>query len=54
MACARVLETAPLTVAVALAPAGGVVLAGLVGGFGAAFVVLGALAMAAGLVAVRL
>ena len=46
--------SAPLTVAVALAPAGGVVLAGLVGGFGAAFVVLGALAMAAGLVAVRL
>ena len=46
--------SAPTTVAVALAPAGGVVLAGLVGGFGAAFVVLGALAVVSGVVAVRL
>jgi MFS family permease len=46
--------SAPMTVAVALAPAGGVVLAGLVGGFGPAFVVLGAVAALAGVVAVRL
>ncbi|NMO92589.1 MFS transporter [Actinomycetospora sp. TBRC 11914] len=46
--------SAPTTVAVALAPAGGVVLAGLVGGFGAAFVVLGAVAVVVGVVAVRL
>ncbi len=46
--------SAPLTVAVALAPAGGVVLAGLVGGFGPAFVVLGAIAVVAGLLAVKL
>lgn len=46
--------SAPTTVAVALAPAGGVVLAGLVGGFGAAFVVLGVLAVVAGVAALRL
>ncbi|MCD2192432.1 MFS transporter [Actinomycetospora endophytica] len=46
--------SAPLTVAVAPAPAGGVVLAGLVGGFGTAFVVLGAVAVVAGVVALRL
>ncbi|HEY2195005.1 MAG TPA: MFS transporter [Actinomycetospora sp.] len=46
--------SAPTTVAVALAPAGGVVLAGLLGGFGPAFVVLGALAVVSGVVAFRL
>jgi MFS family permease len=46
--------SAPTTVAVALAPAGGVVLAALVGGFGTAFVVLGAVAVVVGLVALRL
>lgn len=46
--------SAPTTVAVALAPAGGVVLAGLVGGFGAAFVVLGAIAVVVGVAALRL
>jgi MFS family permease len=46
--------SAPMTVAVALSPAGGVVLAELVGGFGAAFVVLGAIAVVAGAVAFRL
>jgi MFS family permease len=46
--------SAPTTVAVALAPAGGVVLAGLVGGFGTAFVVLGVVAVVAGVVAWRL
>ena len=45
--------SAPLTLAVALAPAGGVLLADVVGGYGPAFVVLGALAVVAGLVAVR-
>jgi MFS family permease len=46
--------SAPTTVAVALAPAGGVVLAGLVGGFGPAFVVLGAVAVVVGVGALRL
>lgn len=46
--------SAPTTVAVALAPAGGVVLAELVGGYGPAFVVLGGLAVVSGVVAVRL
>ena len=46
--------SAPTTVAIALAPAGGVVLAGLVGGFGTAFAVLGLIAIGAGVVAVRL
>jgi MFS family permease len=46
--------SAPTTVAVALAPAGGVVLAELVGGFGPAFVVLGVLAVVAGVAALKL
>jgi MFS family permease len=45
--------SAPTTVGVALAPAGGVLVAELVGGFPAGYVVLGCLAVAAGLVALR-
>ncbi|MFC5063872.1 MFS transporter [Actinomycetospora atypica] len=45
--------TAPTTVAVALAPAGGVLVAEVVGGFPLGFVVLGVLAVLAGLVAFR-
>ncbi len=46
--------SAPTTVGVALAPAGGVLVAELVGGFPSGYVVLGALAVVAGLVALRL
>ncbi|GLZ50672.1 putative transporter, MFS family protein [Actinomycetospora sp. NBRC 106378] len=46
--------TAPTTVAVALAPAGGVLVAELVGGFPAGYVVLGALALVSGSVALKL
>ncbi|NYD37601.1 MFS transporter [Actinomycetospora corticicola] len=46
--------TAPTTVAVALAPAGGVLVAELAGGFPAGYVVLGALALVAGAVALGL
>jgi MFS family permease len=46
--------SAPTTVGIALAPAGGVLVAELVGGFPAGYVVLGCLAVAAGLVAFRL
>lgn len=45
--------TAPTTVGIALAPAGGVLVAELVGGFPVGFVVLGVLAVLAGVVAVR-
>ncbi len=44
--------SAPLTLAVALAPAGGVLVAGAVGGFPAAFAVLGGVALVAALLAV--
>jgi MFS family permease len=43
--------SAPMTLGVALAPAGGVVVAGLVGGYPAAFAVLGGVALVCGLVA---
>lgn len=43
--------SAPMTLAVALAPAGGVLVAGLVGGFPTAFAVLGGVALACGLAA---
>lgn len=46
--------TAPTTVAVALAPAGGVLVAELAGGFRAGYVVLGALALVSGVVALGL
>ncbi|MCD2189346.1 MFS transporter [Actinomycetospora soli] len=46
--------TAPTTVAVALAPAGGVLVAELVGGFPTGYVVLGGVALVAGLAALRL
>jgi MFS family permease len=42
--------SAPVTLAVALAPAGGVAVAGLVGGFGAAFLVLGVVTLLAAVV----
>jgi MFS family permease len=43
--------SAPLTLSIALAPAGGVLVAGAVGGFPAAFAVLGAVALVAALLA---
>ncbi|WP_033413298.1 MFS transporter [Actinomycetospora chiangmaiensis] len=46
--------TAPTTVAIALAPAGGVLVAELVGGFPAGYVALGGLALVAGLAALQL
>jgi MFS family permease len=46
--------TAPTTVAVALAPAGGVLVAELAGGFPAGYVVLGAVALVSGAVALGL
>ncbi|WP_433800332.1 MFS transporter [Actinomycetospora sp. CA-084318] len=46
--------TAPSTVAIALAPAGGVLVADLVGGFPTAYLVLGGVALVAGAVALKL
>ena len=43
--------SAPMTLSIALAPAGGVLVAGAVGGFPAAFAVLGTVALLAALLA---